>query len=182
MPEDAPRPAQAAIRTELGSIFVSLELSRRTWLVTSLSPGGGEKMSKRSGQASDIAGLLRRSAQLKAKARARTGGTSLSSQFKRPAWTASGSIACCRAKGSKATWSTPRRSRPRAGVGGRRWPLASTADPENGPGLLSPTAGRGMLVQQHAATVCELDLVAHAIRSCKRAQTLDLNQPPENCP
>jgi hypothetical protein len=31
MPEDAPRPAQAAIRTELGAIFVSLELSRKAW-------------------------------------------------------------------------------------------------------------------------------------------------------
>jgi hypothetical protein len=31
-----------------------------------------------------------------------------------------------------------------------------------------------MLVQpQQAATVCALDLVQHAIRSCKRAQTLD---------
>src|SRR5467141_1838550 len=59
MPEDAPRPAQAAIRTDLGAIFVSLELSRRAWLVTSLSPGGGEKMSKHSVQAGDIAGLLR---------------------------------------------------------------------------------------------------------------------------
>jgi transposase len=35
-----------AIRTDLGAIFVSLELSRSTWLITSLSPGGGEKMSK----------------------------------------------------------------------------------------------------------------------------------------
>src|SRR5437868_13003043 len=73
MPEDAPRPAQAAIHTDLGAIFVSLELSRRAWLVTSLSPGGGEKMSKHSVQAGDIAGLLRRFAQLKEKARARTG-------------------------------------------------------------------------------------------------------------
>ena len=39
--------APTAIRTDLGAIFVSLELSRSTWLVTSLSPGGGEKMSKR---------------------------------------------------------------------------------------------------------------------------------------
>ena len=54
MPEDAPRPAQAAIRTELGAIFVSLELSRRTWLVTSLSPGGGEKMSKHSVPGSEV--------------------------------------------------------------------------------------------------------------------------------
>jgi hypothetical protein len=59
--------------------------------------------------------------------------------------------------------------------------LASTADRKNGPGLLSPTAGRGMLVQpQHAATVCELDLVVHGIRSWKRAQTLDPNQRLEN--
>ena len=35
-----------AIRTDLGAIFVSLELSRSTWLVTSLSPGNGERMSK----------------------------------------------------------------------------------------------------------------------------------------
>src|SRR3954468_14520266 len=30
MLNDAPRPAQAAIRTDLGAIFVSIELSRRT--------------------------------------------------------------------------------------------------------------------------------------------------------
>src|SRR5215831_5952469 len=35
-----------------------------------------------------------------------------------------------------------------------------------------------MLVQpQQAATGCELDLVQHALRSWKRAQTLDPNQP-----
>src|SRR6202521_3674908 len=61
------------IRTDLRAIFVSLELSRSTWLITSLSPGGGEKMSKHSVQAGDIAGLLRRFAQLKEKARARAG-------------------------------------------------------------------------------------------------------------
>src|SRR6516165_3711076 len=33
-----------AIHTDLGAIFVSLELSRSSWLITSLSPGGGEKM------------------------------------------------------------------------------------------------------------------------------------------
>jgi transposase len=73
MPEDAPRPAQAAIRTDLGAIFVSLELSRRTWLITSLSPGAGEKMSKHSVPASDVSGLLRRFAELRRKAVARTG-------------------------------------------------------------------------------------------------------------
>jgi transposase len=65
--------APTAIQTELRAIFVSLELSRSTWLITSLSPGSGEKMSKHSVQAGDIAGLLRRFAQLKEKARARTG-------------------------------------------------------------------------------------------------------------
>jgi hypothetical protein len=40
-----------------------------------------------------------------------------------------------------------------------------------------------MLVRlQQAATVCELDLVQHAIGSWKRAQTLDPNQPPEKLP
>jgi hypothetical protein len=71
--EDAPRPAQAAIRTALGAIFVSLELSRRTWLITSLSPGGGEKMSKHSVPAGEVSGLLRRFAELRRKAAARTG-------------------------------------------------------------------------------------------------------------
>lgn len=36
--------SSTAIRTDLGAIFVSLELSRATWLITSLSPGNGEKM------------------------------------------------------------------------------------------------------------------------------------------
>jgi transposase len=36
-PED-----QTAIRTDLGAIFVSLELSHSTWLVTSLRRVGGE--------------------------------------------------------------------------------------------------------------------------------------------
>ena len=73
MPEDAPRPAQAAIRTDLGAIFVSMELSRRAWLITSLSPGGGEKMSKHSVPAGEVSGLLRRFAELRRKAAARTG-------------------------------------------------------------------------------------------------------------
>ena len=65
--------APAAVRTDLGAIFVSLELSRSTWLVTSLSPGGGEKMSKHQVRGGDIAALLARFAELKAKALARTG-------------------------------------------------------------------------------------------------------------
>lgn len=65
--------APTAIRTDLGAIFVSLELSRSTWLITSLSPGGGEKMSKHSVRGGDTAELLDRFAQIQEKARARTG-------------------------------------------------------------------------------------------------------------
>jgi transposase len=67
------RPTQTAIRTDLAAIFVSLELSRSVWLITSLSPGAGEKMSKHSVRAGDVASLLARLADLRQKARARTG-------------------------------------------------------------------------------------------------------------
>ena len=62
-----------AIRTDLAAIFVSLELSRSTWLITSLSPGNGEKMSKHSVAGGDVAALLNRFAQLQEKVRSRTG-------------------------------------------------------------------------------------------------------------
>src|ERR1700722_17623835 len=65
--------APTAIRTDLGAIFVSLELSRSSWLITSLSPGAGEKMSKHSAPAGDVAALLLRFVELKQKALARTG-------------------------------------------------------------------------------------------------------------
>jgi hypothetical protein len=62
----ADRPeAPSAIRTNLGAIFASLELSHSTWLITSLSPGSGEKMSKHVVHGGDIAGLLQRFAQLR---------------------------------------------------------------------------------------------------------------------
>ena len=62
-----------AIRTNLDAIFVSLELSRSTWLITSVSPGGGERMSKHGVSAGNIAALLARLSELKQKAFARTG-------------------------------------------------------------------------------------------------------------
>ena len=62
-----------AIRTQFGAIFVSLELSRSNWLVTSLSPGKGEKMSKHGVPAGDVAGLMKLFADLRRKAAARTG-------------------------------------------------------------------------------------------------------------
>ena len=74
MQTEADRPeAPTAIRNQLDAIFVSLELSRSTWLITSLSPGGGEKVSKKSVRGGDVAGLLERFTQLRKKAHARTG-------------------------------------------------------------------------------------------------------------
>ncbi|QND61957.1 IS110 family transposase [Mesorhizobium huakuii] len=74
MPVAAHQPkAPTAIRTDLGAIFVSLELSRSKWLITSLSPGGGEKMSKHAVAAGDVAGMLARFAELNRMAQARTG-------------------------------------------------------------------------------------------------------------
>ena len=65
--------APSAIRTDIGAIFISLELSRSTWLITSLSPGGGGKMSKHSTPNGDISALLARFSEFREKAFARTG-------------------------------------------------------------------------------------------------------------
>ena len=75
MHASAPGPTQASIHVNLAAIFVSLELSRSTWLITSLSPGSGEKMSKHSVRGGDAAGLLNQLARLRDKAQARTGKT-----------------------------------------------------------------------------------------------------------
>ncbi len=71
--EDQQTQEYSAIRTDLGAIFVSLELSRSTWLITSLSPGAGEKLSKHSIVAGDVGGLLARFEQLRQKASDRLG-------------------------------------------------------------------------------------------------------------
>jgi transposase len=70
---DHPSDGPAAIRTHIAAIFVSLELSRSNWLITSLSPGKGEKMSKHGVTAGDVAGLMKLFADLRRKAEARTG-------------------------------------------------------------------------------------------------------------
>jgi transposase len=73
MPSVADRiDAPTANQTDLAAIFISLELSRSIWLMTSLSPGGGQKMSKRSVPAGDVAALLARFSELKRKASERT--------------------------------------------------------------------------------------------------------------
>src|SRR5258706_11005702 len=65
--------AATAIRSDLGAIFVSLELTSSIWLITSLSPGNGETMSRHGVPAGDVAALLGRFADLREKALARTG-------------------------------------------------------------------------------------------------------------
>ena len=50
--------APSAIRVDLSAIFVSLELSRSKWLITSLSPGSGERMSKFIVTGGDVPALL----------------------------------------------------------------------------------------------------------------------------
>jgi transposase len=62
-----------AVETKLGAIFLSMELSRSTWLITSLLPGEGERMSKHTLRAGDIAGLMERLSVLRQKASTRTG-------------------------------------------------------------------------------------------------------------
>ena len=115
----------AAIQTHITAIFISLELSRKVWLVTSLSPGAGEKMSKHCVPAGDVAALLLRFAELKRKAQARTGDSFPIVTIQEAELTASGCIACWREKASRATWLIRRRS-PRLGVGATPKPTGST--------------------------------------------------------
>jgi transposase len=73
MSASGPRPGRVAVEVSLAAIFVSLELSRSTWLITSLVPGGGDKMSKHSVRSGDIAELMTHFAKLRDKAHARAG-------------------------------------------------------------------------------------------------------------
>jgi len=63
---------QTAIRTDLAAVFVSLELSRKSWLITSLSPGR-EKMSRRTVTAGAVGELLELLRRLGAEAERRDG-------------------------------------------------------------------------------------------------------------
>lgn len=67
-----PNSQPAAIRIDLGAIFVSLELSKSTWLVTALSPGSA-KMSRHSVPGGDLPALLACLDALRDKAQAREG-------------------------------------------------------------------------------------------------------------
>jgi transposase len=61
------------IDTKRSAIFVSLELSRITWVITSLLPDGGDKMSKHVLRAGDVTGLFERFTKLREKAQKRVG-------------------------------------------------------------------------------------------------------------
>jgi len=62
--------AQTTTLVDLGAIFVSLELSKSTWLVTALSPGS-EKMSRHTITGGDFAGLFSCFAALRQKVKRR---------------------------------------------------------------------------------------------------------------
>ena len=61
---------QTAIRTDLGAIFISLELSSRTWLVSSIQPGR-QKISKHEVKAGDTDALMALLARFRSEALAR---------------------------------------------------------------------------------------------------------------
>lgn len=61
----------AIVQSELAAIFISLELSRSSWVVTSLSPGAGERMSRIQLAAGDMRALKERFSMLQSKCRAR---------------------------------------------------------------------------------------------------------------
>ena len=77
---------QTATLVDLGAIFVSLELSKSTWLVTALSPCS-ERMSRTGG---DIAGLFSCFGELRQKAKRRKNILHPLVVIRRPDWMAFG--------------------------------------------------------------------------------------------
>lgn len=93
--DDRDAAPQAPVQTTLAAIFFSMELSRSSWLITSLSPGGGEKMSKRSIPAGDMAGLMALLGQIREKVRLRTGESYRSRPICVPSWNACSTASNC---------------------------------------------------------------------------------------
>lgn len=67
--------SDAPIQTTISAIFFSMELSRSKWLITSLSPGNGERMSKHVLPAGDVGALLEQLEAIRSKAEVKTGRT-----------------------------------------------------------------------------------------------------------
>ncbi len=63
----------AVTASELNAIFVSLELSRTTWLITALAAPLGSKMSRHQIKGGDMTGLLERISNIQHDVRRRTG-------------------------------------------------------------------------------------------------------------
>ena len=122
MPSVSEHPeAPTTIQTHLAASFVSLELSRSIWLITSLSPGSGEENIE---SIPCEPGTSRRCwrAFRSSSGRRRSGPENpfRSSSFRKWVSTASGFIGCCKAKASKAMSSIRRRSRRRAELAARQ--------------------------------------------------------------
>lgn len=65
--------SDSAIQTTLAAIFISLELSQSKWLVTSLAPGRGERMSKKVLPAGDVPKLMDLLQHIRDRAQSQTG-------------------------------------------------------------------------------------------------------------
>ena len=70
---DHTRTETTAIHTQINAVFASLELSRSNWVITSISPGAGEKMSRHVVKGGDFAALWGQLEAIETKARTRTG-------------------------------------------------------------------------------------------------------------
>lgn len=99
------RATPVAIRT--GAIFASMELSKSTWLVTSLSPGAGERMSRHTIRASDIAGRFERSSLLTARAKRQARRDLAVIVIQKAGLGVFWIHRCCRKKGSKPPLTQP---------------------------------------------------------------------------
>jgi hypothetical protein len=134
-----------ATRPEDSTVFVALELSRKSWLVATSSPGE-ERISKRVVTAGDGPGLLALLGKLRETAERRLGRAVRVVVIQE--WTASGCIACWSTTPSKVmsrvAGGGPAQAAPECDRCGR---LAARADGLGAPGLLDGSAaepgGRG---------------------------------------
>ena len=110
----------APIQTTISAMLFSMELSRSKWLITCLSPGSGERMSKQVMTAGDVSGLLERLDAIGSKAEARTGrrDAHLARRWERLQTTPPRNTATI--KGGVAGGSPRRRGPPRR-LGSARW-------------------------------------------------------------
>ncbi len=127
IPRHAPRSQRRSI-AGMGSGYRCLIISRSTWLITSLSPGGGEKSRSTAYPPGTSLRYWRVFLSLSRKRLRGPDNPSKSSSFRRRDWMGFGFIACCRARGLRAMSSMRPQLRPRGAGGGPR-PTGSTAKP-----------------------------------------------------